>query len=115
MKQRTVTMNDIPRKEFFRVYLSKLFAGSNTPLTDRDLDLLVLTKLNMNKFDTPKFARMLNMSQPNINNYKSKLYKLGCLQKTTDDGKYEISHQLNIDYTDGLQIIFNLTPAADGV
>jgi len=103
---KVVTMNNISRKDFFKVYLAKLFAGSKLNLTHRDLELLALTKLNMNKFDAAKFAKMLNASSPNINNYKSKLIKCGCLIKTSDG--YGLNPELNIDYSDRISMVFNL-------
>ena len=98
---------EVDRKDAYKLFLEKLFAGSKLNLTKRDYDILALTKLNMNRFDSVKIAKLLNISSANLNNYKADLIKNKCLVKT-NNGYYAVNSTIDLEYGDEIDIVFKL-------
>lgn len=69
------------RKELYKAYLKKIFAGASIKLSDLEIDILDAMKQNNYKWDSQKFTKSLNISIQHLNNYKSKLIKKGLIVK----------------------------------
>lgn len=66
---------DKPRKDIYKAYLYKIFAGSKLNVTDLEIEILDQVKQNFNKWDSEKITKNLGISVQSMNNYKGKLVK----------------------------------------
>lgn len=72
---------DKPRKDIYKAYLYKIFAGSNLNITDLEIEILDQVKQNFNKWNSERITKNLGISVQSMNNYKSKLVKKKLLTK----------------------------------
>lgn len=93
-----------PRSEVYKMYLHKIFAGSNTNMTDLEIDILDQVKQNFNKFNSERITKNLKISTQNLNNYKGKLVKKKLLWKDPVTEEYK----LNPEYASWLSLPSNI-------
>jgi hypothetical protein len=92
----TTQINTVkPHKEIYKLYLRKLFAGSNTELTNFEFSILGEMKVNGGKWNSKRLKSTLNTSYEQLNNYKKKLLTKQCITKTNTDD-FIINPSLNI-------------------
>lgn len=77
----------------YKIYIAKLFRGSSVHLSELELNILNSVRNNVYKWDSLKIAKILNISLPQVNNYKGKLKRKKLIIKL-DSGEYIMNPDL---------------------